>query len=158
VSNIRQGPIFCTLILRKSTVEVYAPMRYYLYKKNFTDDYRKKERYWDVEKLRLIVDRDNEKCPESLCDPESKNDCTVYLPDGACGTLAIVESLYDNQPVRGHVGFDRVYRAIHGEDVSFKKARTRTWSDKKPYWFSRGESTSPTSKQFEFNLRHIAHA
>jgi hypothetical protein len=133
-------------------------MRYHLYQKNFDDIYREKERYWNVEKLRLIVDRDNEKCPENLCDPESKNDCTVYLPECSCGSLAIVESLLQDQRVRGHVGFDRAYRVTHGEDVSYKKARTRTWSDKKPYWFSRGESTTPTRRQFEFNLRHLAHA
>jgi hypothetical protein len=106
------------------------------------DDYRPQELdYWPTSKLVHIRRQDKRSCPESKCDPESKNDCTFYTYSGAKDILVTVAPLEENQvavPNRT-VRWGSVYRTLHREHPSYQFARTATIKSDDEYESSPGE-------------------
>jgi hypothetical protein len=129
-------------------------MKYRVKDSTIFDEYRSEEEaHWPTWKLRYIVNQDNTKCPENCSDPDSLNDCTVYLPEDKC-ILASIENLRQGTRVPNRVFFDRSYTLIHGEDPSYKKARTSSWNTYlHPYEYSPGESLVERKGQFVFDPR-----
>jgi hypothetical protein len=106
------------------------------------DDYRPQEiDYWPTDKLVHIRRQDKRFCPENLCDPESKNDCTFYTYSGAPEILVTVQPLNEN-PVQVQdrtVSWGNIYRTVHKEHPSYKFARTASIKNDSEYQRSPGE-------------------
>jgi hypothetical protein len=97
--------------------------------------------YWPSNRLLHILRQDKRHCPENLCDPESKNDCTFYTYSGAPEILATVEPLTENYvpPRNRTVTWGKVYRTVHREHPAYKFARTDSYKSDNEYQPSPGE-------------------
>jgi hypothetical protein len=106
------------------------------------DDYRPQELdYWPTDKLVHIRRQDKRFCPESKCDPESKNDCTFYTYSDAKDILITVAPLEENEVAVTNrtIRWGKVYRTLHREHPSYRFARTATIKKDDEYQSSPGE-------------------
>jgi hypothetical protein len=110
--------------------------------KETVDQYRQQELdNWPTDKLLRIYSADKKRCPESLCDPESKNDCTIYTYIGTPDILATVEPLEDVSVSvqKCTIRWGRIYRTVVKEHPSYGFARTISYKEDSEYQPSPGE-------------------